>query len=238
MLFNISRFCCSVKDRYSKVNNLCCITIDKYCKVSNLCCITVYKYCKVSNLYGIPKQKCCKVSSLYDIKNKCCKARRLYCITIITSKSVDYTVLLETNAIKSTVYVMPVLKRTCNLTMSYSTAPVQEYMDAQITSQSFHQMFGAAPPSSSRLHAGTDVHRYSSYSGSSFSTSFDPDNVPVDRSPVYSGWVHCLDQLYELCFVLPICCMNCFVPSICCMNSVFVLMFVVLTPFCFPHLLC
>lgn len=104
-----------------------------------------------------------------------------------TSKSVDYTVLLETNAIKSTVYVMPMLKRTCNLTMSYSTAPVQEYMDAQITSQSFHQMFGAAPPSSSRLHAGTDVHRYSSYSGSSFSTSFDPDNVPVDRSPVYSG---------------------------------------------------
>lgn len=29
--------------------------------------------------------------------------------------------------------------------------------------------------------------RYSSYSGSSFNTSFDPDNVAIDRTPIYSG---------------------------------------------------
>ena len=29
--------------------------------------------------------------------------------------------------------------------------------------------------------------RYSSYSGSAFNQHFDPDNVTLDKSPVYSG---------------------------------------------------
>uniref|UniRef100_A0A0B7BJ50 ZU5 domain-containing protein n=1 Tax=Arion vulgaris TaxID=1028688 RepID=A0A0B7BJ50_9EUPU len=65
----------------------------------------------------------------------------------------------------------------------------QDYMDAQITSQSFHAVYSAAPPSAGRLPVGTEANRFSSYSGSSFSTSFDPDNVPVDKSPVYSGFL-------------------------------------------------
>ena len=28
---------------------------------------------------------------------------------------------------------------------------------------------------------------YGSYSGASFSSSFDPDNIAVDRHPIYSG---------------------------------------------------
>ncbi|KAK3742699.1 hypothetical protein RRG08_025644 [Elysia crispata] len=71
---------------------------------------------------------------------------------------------------------------------------IKDYMDAQITSQSFSAMYSAAPPvpsSSNRLPVGSgaEANRFSSYSGSSFSTSFDPDNVPVDRSPVYSGFL-------------------------------------------------
>uniref|UniRef100_A0A0B7BIY6 ZU5 domain-containing protein n=1 Tax=Arion vulgaris TaxID=1028688 RepID=A0A0B7BIY6_9EUPU len=65
----------------------------------------------------------------------------------------------------------------------------KDYMDAQITSQSFHAVYSAAPPSAGRLPVGTEANRFSSYSGSSFSTSFDPDNVPVDKSPVYSGFL-------------------------------------------------
>jgi hypothetical protein len=34
--------------------------------------------------------------------------------------------------------------------------------------------------------------RYSSYSGSSFNTHFDPDNIALDKSPVYSGYVFIL----------------------------------------------
>lgn len=39
----------------------------------------------------------------------------------------------------------------------------------------------------------TEGTRYSSYSGSSFNTSFVPDNVALDKSPVYSGYA---------CFIL------------------------------------
>uniref|UniRef100_A0A2C9K8X7 Death domain-containing protein n=1 Tax=Biomphalaria glabrata TaxID=6526 RepID=A0A2C9K8X7_BIOGL len=63
----------------------------------------------------------------------------------------------------------------------------KDYMDAQITSQSFSAMHTAAPPITGRLPVTGEVNRFSSYSGSSFSTSFDPDNVLVDRSPVYAG---------------------------------------------------
>lgn len=33
----------------------------------------------------------------------------------------------------------------------------------------------------------SDGTRFSSYSGSSFNTHFDPDNIALDKSPVYSG---------------------------------------------------
>ncbi|XP_076460003.1 uncharacterized protein LOC143293050 isoform X8 [Babylonia areolata] len=66
--------------------------------------------------------------------------------------------------------------------------PKQDYMEAQQMSQSFTQSYSAAPPRfDGRAPASGDNQRFSSYSGSSFSTTFDPDNVPVDRSPVYSG---------------------------------------------------
>ncbi|XP_076460033.1 uncharacterized protein LOC143293050 isoform X37 [Babylonia areolata] len=64
----------------------------------------------------------------------------------------------------------------------------KDYMEAQQMSQSFTQSYSAAPPRfDGRAPASGDNQRFSSYSGSSFSTTFDPDNVPVDRSPVYSG---------------------------------------------------
>ncbi|KAL8614687.1 hypothetical protein ACOMHN_046574 [Nucella lapillus] len=67
-------------------------------------------------------------------------------------------------------------------------AAKQDYMEAQHMSQSFTQSYSAVPPRfDGRLPTGGDNQRFSSYSGSSFSTTFDPDNVPVDRSPVYSG---------------------------------------------------
>ena len=45
----------------------------------------------------------------------------------------------------------------------------------------------ASHPENRYLNNTMDNSRYSSYSGSSFNTSFDPDNVPVDRTPTYSG---------------------------------------------------
>ena len=63
-------------------------------------------------------------------------------------------------------------------------------MEAQIVSQSFQQQYAGSRPDNRYLQGGpatSDNARFSSYSGSSFSTSFDPDNVPVDRAPVYSG---------------------------------------------------
>ena len=62
-------------------------------------------------------------------------------------------------------------------------------MEAQLVSQSFTQNYSAAPPGvDGRAPGGADnTQRFSSYSGSSFSTTIDPDNVPVDRSPVYAG---------------------------------------------------
>ncbi|XP_025112023.1 ankyrin-2-like isoform X44 [Pomacea canaliculata] len=64
----------------------------------------------------------------------------------------------------------------------------QDYMEAQMVTNSFSQSYGAPPPRlDGRAPPTGDPNRFSSYSGSSFSTTFDPDNVPVDRSPVYSG---------------------------------------------------
>ncbi|KAH9512854.1 hypothetical protein Btru_036762, partial [Bulinus truncatus] len=75
--------------------------------------------------------------------------------------------------------------------ISAADAPesIQDYMEAQITSQSYSAMRPEVPPITGRLPVTSDVNRFSSYSGSSFSTSFDPDNVLVDRSPVYAGFL-------------------------------------------------
>ncbi|XP_025112102.1 ankyrin-2-like isoform X45 [Pomacea canaliculata] len=68
------------------------------------------------------------------------------------------------------------------------TAQKKDYMEAQMVTNSFSQSYGAPPPRlDGRAPPTGDPNRFSSYSGSSFSTTFDPDNVPVDRSPVYSG---------------------------------------------------
>ncbi|KAL8597428.1 hypothetical protein ACOMHN_050926 [Nucella lapillus] len=64
------------------------------------------------------------------------------------------------------------------------TPTPEDYMEAQIVSQSYS---AAQPRVDGRVPGSGDPQRFSSYSGSSFSTTFDPDNVPVDRSPVYSG---------------------------------------------------
>lgn len=61
----------------------------------------------------------------------------------------------------------------------------QDYMESQQVQRSF-AAYGA-PPMGRQLAPEGQGQRYSSYSGSSFSTNFDPDNVPVDRAPVYSG---------------------------------------------------
>ena len=50
-----------------------------------------------------------------------------------------------------------------------------------------------APPPETHLGPGVttaDKPRVGSYSGSSFSASFDPDNVAIDQTPAYSGWVN------------------------------------------------
>lgn len=45
---------------------------------------------------------------------------------------------------------------------------------------------GAVPPKA--MSDAVDSRMYgSSYSGASFASSFDPDNIAVDRHPVYSG---------------------------------------------------
>lgn len=52
--------------------------------------------------------------------------------------------------------------------------------EAPITATQADNRYMAAPGKS-------DGTRFSSYSGSSFNTHFDPDNVAIDKSPVYSG---------------------------------------------------
>ncbi|XP_060074822.1 ankyrin-2-like [Ylistrum balloti] len=66
--------------------------------------------------------------------------------------------------------------------------PLEDYMEAQMMSQSYSQ-YSSAPPDN-RLLTGTskmESSRFSSYSGSSFNASYDPDNVAIDRTPTYSG---------------------------------------------------
>ena len=47
---------------------------------------------------------------------------------------------------------------------------------------------GAVPPKAYSDAVDSRMHG-SSYSGASFASSFDPDNIAVDRHPVYSGSV-------------------------------------------------
>ena len=65
----------------------------------------------------------------------------------------------------------------------------QDYMEAQmvgsfeapIIAAQVDNRYMAAPPMKS------EGGRYSSYSGSTFNQHLDPDNVTLDKSPVYSG---------------------------------------------------
>ena len=64
----------------------------------------------------------------------------------------------------------------------------QDYMEAQMVGSyeapimsSYSERTMAAPQSKG------EGARFSSYSGSSFNTHFDPDNVAIDKTPVYSG---------------------------------------------------
>ena len=64
----------------------------------------------------------------------------------------------------------------------------QDYMEermvgsfeAPITAVHADNRYMSAPSKSERT-------QFSSYSGSSFNTHFDPDNVAIDKSPVYQG---------------------------------------------------
>ncbi|XP_056019544.1 uncharacterized protein LOC125671322 isoform X7 [Ostrea edulis] len=67
----------------------------------------------------------------------------------------------------------------------------RDYCEAQIMTSSYAAYTHAAPPES---HLGpgistADKPRVGSYSGSSFSASFDPDNVAIDQTPAYSGFL-------------------------------------------------
>lgn len=80
----------------------------------------------------------------------------------------------------------------------------QDYCEAQIMTSSYAAYTHAAPP---ETHLGpgvssADKPRVGSYSGSSFSASFDPDNVAIDQTPAYSGWVavyHIIKIIIEIC---------------------------------------
>ncbi|XP_062581046.1 ankyrin-2-like isoform X30 [Saccostrea cucullata] len=73
--------------------------------------------------------------------------------------------------------------------MPDDSVPQQDYCEAQIMTSSYAAYTNAAPP---ETHLGpgvssADKPRVGSYSGSSFSASFDPDNVAIDQIPTYSG---------------------------------------------------
>ncbi|XP_065923061.1 ankyrin-2 isoform X44 [Magallana gigas] len=73
--------------------------------------------------------------------------------------------------------------------MPDDSVPQQDYCEAQIMTSSYAAYTHAAPP---ETHLGpgvssADKPRVGSYSGSSFSASFDPDNVAIDQTPAYSG---------------------------------------------------
>ena len=45
----------------------------------------------------------------------------------------------------------------------------------------------SAPAFAARAQEEKNTSMYGSYSGVSFASSFDPDNIAVDRQPIYSG---------------------------------------------------
>ncbi|KAK3593652.1 hypothetical protein CHS0354_025541 [Potamilus streckersoni] len=66
----------------------------------------------------------------------------------------------------------------------------QDYMESHLVERYEAPILASQPDN--RYHGGTaktEHGRYSSYSGSSFNTHFDPDNIAIDRSPVYSGFL-------------------------------------------------
>lgn len=62
-------------------------------------------------------------------------------------------------------------------------------MEAQHITQSFASYSSSAPDRAGTAPPGKTEGgaHFSSYSGSSFNANFDPDNVAIDRTPVYSG---------------------------------------------------
>ncbi|XP_052770358.1 ankyrin-2-like isoform X10 [Mya arenaria] len=69
-----------------------------------------------------------------------------------------------------------------------ATVGQQDYMEAQMVG-SYEAPILAAHVSDRYMSAPgkSEGARYSSYSGSSFNTHFDPDNVAIDKTPTYTG---------------------------------------------------
>ncbi|XP_052069479.1 ankyrin-2-like isoform X41 [Mytilus californianus] len=63
----------------------------------------------------------------------------------------------------------------------------QDFMEREVMTQSFATYSQSAPDTRLSPGAPKKDMKCSSYSGSSFNTSFDPDNVAIERTPTYSG---------------------------------------------------
>ena len=53
--------------------------------------------------------------------------------------------------------------------------------------EEYLQAASAPTTFASRAQEERNTSMYGSYSGVSFASSFDPDNIAVDRQPIYSG---------------------------------------------------
>ena len=60
--------------------------------------------------------------------------------------------------------------------------------EPSIQVQAVKESYAGAPPSGTREYQEQPSRlSQGSYAGTSFSSAFDPDNVALDRSPLYSG---------------------------------------------------
>lgn len=80
---------------------------------------------------------------------------------------------------------------------------LQDYMEATMAG-SYEAPIMASTADNRYMSAPgkSEGTRYSSYSGSSFNTHFDPDNVTLDKSPVYSGYV-IMYYFLVFCYSIP-----------------------------------
>ena len=60
------------------------------------------------------------------------------------------------------------------------------FQEEKLQAHVAHDRLMATKPSTSMEESRA---MYGSYSGASFSSSFDPDNIALDRHPIYSGYV-------------------------------------------------